>query len=115
MGVGQKSVPHYIILIVTRGQNTDEETGTEMRRDGEPEDMPIRSAATSETQLSMCTPAEPCPVQRCPASWMGPVNGRRPLKATSRREGASAFGTNDSSSVEGNLNLYRVVREGEKN
>ena len=40
--------------------------------------------------------------------------GGRSLKATSRRESAPAFGTNDSSSVEGNLNLYRVVREGEK-
>ena len=45
---------------------------------------------------------------------MGPVNGGRSLKATSRRENAPAFGTNDSSSVEGNLNLKRVVREGEK-
>ena len=62
----------------------------------------------------MCTPAEPCPVQEVSSLLDGTGEWETPPEGDIRREGASAFGTNDSSSVEGNLNLYRVVREGEK-
>ena len=38
--------------------------------------------STNRDTLSIVPRLNPCPVKRCPTSWMGPVNGRRPLKAT---------------------------------